>query len=199
MSVKIIFLDNFDSFVYNLIDNIKLLGFETIIYRNDVSVGTIAATARAIEDEGSHPLIFLSPGPSHPKDANNLLPIIEDNLTKIPMLGVCLGHQALALALGGSVSLCPEILHGQSSLLTHEGKACFKNLPNPLTVGRYHSLYVDRLPQTCEDLARVNDINMAMYSQSDKILSLQFHPESILTSFGPVILQQAIECLTGEL
>lgn len=195
MLKDLIFIDNYDSFVYNLIDNITTLGARVSVYRNDVPVARVREEVSRLKDEGRTPLLFLSPGPSHPLEAHNLMAFIETLMGEVPMLGVCLGHQALALALGGKVERCPEVVHGQSSLLTHTGRACFKGLPNPLSVGRYHSLYVSQLPSEMEEIATVHGLNMALYSEKLHLLSLQFHPESILSSFGPHILKQSLDCL----
>ncbi len=199
MNSEIIFIDNFDSFSYNLIDNLKVLGFKVTVFRNDIKTQELKNCITTCLNNGITPVIFLSPGPSHPKDANNLLLIIENFLGKVPFMGVCLGHQAIALTLGSKISRAFEIVHGRSSLISHTGTAAFKGLPNPLTVGRYHSLAVDNIPQNTIELAATADgINMALYSKELNFLSVQFHPESILTAFGPAILKQAAQTVLDD-
>ena len=146
MNTAVIFIDNFDSFTYNLVDELRILGCQVTVWRNDVDVEVITAQLEARRNSGQKPLIVLSPGPSRPEDAHNLLPLVRANLGRYPQLGICLGHQALGMALGGQVVAAPEILHGKSSLINHDGSACFHNLPSPLKVARYHSLVVNNLP-----------------------------------------------------
>ncbi|MGN0902901.1 MAG: aminodeoxychorismate/anthranilate synthase component II [Succinivibrio sp.] len=195
MSNTIIFIDNFDSFTYNLVDELKVLGNNVLVYRNDTDVDLICQIAEEYKKKGDKVIIMLSPGPSSPADANNLLPIIKDNLGKYPMLGICLGHQALGQVLGGTVEHAPVIVHGKSSMLEHEGKLCFKNLPNPLKVARYHSLVVTNLPEDVEILAQYDGMCMSLYSSRYNVLGFQFHPESIMTTFGRQLLKNAIDSL----
>ncbi len=193
---NIIFIDNFDSFSYNLVDELKVLGNNVIVFRNDVSVNTIIEQAEH-QSENGRVIIMLSPGPSAPKDANNLLPIIKECLGKYPMLGICLGHQALGEVLGGTVKKAPVIIHGKSSMISHCEKLCFKDLPNPLKVARYHSLIVENLPAEVEILASYENMCMSLYSDKYKVLGFQFHPESIMTTFGRNLLNNAINTLVG--
>lgn len=193
MKTNVIFIDNYDSFSYNLVDELKVLGCEVLVYRNDTDVEVIAKIAQDLKEQGQKVIIMLSPGPSAPKDANNLLPIIKDNLGKYPQIGICLGHQALGEVLGGQVIRANTIVHGKASLIEHQGKFCFEGLPNPLRVARYHSLIVKDLPQNVEVLATYDDICMALYDANLKVLGLQFHPESIMSTYGRKILKQALE------
>lgn len=193
MKTNVIFIDNYDSFSYNLVDELKVLGCEVLVYRNDTDVEVIAKIAQDLKEQGQKVIIMLSPGPSAPKDANNLLPIIKDNLGKYPQIGICLGHQALGEVLGGQVIRANTIVHGKASLIEHQGKFCFEGLPNPLRVARYHSLIVKDLPQNVEVLAAYDDICMALYEANLKVLGLQFHPESIMSTYGRKILKQALE------
>ena len=194
MKTHIIFIDNYDSFSYNLVDEFKVLGCEVSVYRNDTDVDVIAKIAKELTAQQQKVIIMLSPGPSAPKDANNLLPIIKDNLGKYPQIGICLGHQALGEVLGGQVVRAESIVHGKASLIEHNGKICFKGLPNPLRVARYHSLIVKDLPQNVEVLASFDNMCMALYEPNLKVLSLQFHPESIMSTYGRKILEQALQC-----
>ena len=195
MSTSIIFIDNFDSFTYNLVDELKVLGNNVIVYRNDVSVELIAKVAKEQEALGHKVMLMLSPGPSAPTDANNLIAIIKDNLGKYPMLGICLGHQALGLVLGGKVVRAKEIIHGKASMISHNNELCFKDLPNPLKVARYHSLVVENLPKEVQVIAKYDDLCMSLYSPKYKVLGFQFHPESIMTTFGRTLLKNAINTL----
>lgn len=192
---NIIFIDNFDSFSYNLVDELKVLGNNVMVFRNDVRVETIMARALNLSECGKV-VIMLSPGPSAPKDANNLLPIIREGLGKYPMLGICLGHQALGEVLGGKVVKAPVIVHGKSSMMQHTDKLCFKGLPNPLKIARYHSLVVEDLPLEVDVLADYDGMCMSLYSEKYKVLGFQFHPESIMTTFGRNLLKNAISTLT---
>ncbi len=189
---SVIFIDNFDSFSYNLVDEIKVLNHEVIVYRNDADVSFIREKAAELKAMGKDVIIMLSPGPSSPDDANNLIPIIKDNLGKYPMLGICLGHQAIGQVLGGKVVKAPFIVHGKSSMIKHDEKACFKGLPNPLKVARYHSLIVTDLPSDVESIAEYEGMCMALYSEKYRLLGFQFHPESIMTTYGRTLLDSAI-------
>lgn len=193
MKNTIIFIDNFDSFTYNLVDELKVLGNNVLVYRNDTDVSLISKIAREHREAGEKVIIMLSPGPSSPDDANNLIPIIKDNLGKYPMLGICLGHQALGQVLGGTVEHAPVIVHGKASMIEHKGEMCFKGLPNPLKVARYHSLVVTKLPDDVEELSTFDGMCMSLYSRKYNVLGFQFHPESIMSTYGRKLLKNAIE------
>lgn len=193
MQNTIIFIDNFDSFTYNLVDELKVLGNQVIVYRNDVEVSLISKVLKEHQDKGENVVLMLSPGPSYPTDANNLIAIIKDNLGKYPMLGICLGHQALGQVLGGKVEHAPVIVHGKSSMIEHKGQLCFKDLPNPLKVARYHSLVVTNLPSDVEVLSTFDNMCMSLYSKKYNVLGFQFHPESIMSTYGRKLLKNAIE------
>lgn len=193
MKNTIIFIDNFDSFTYNLVDELKVLGNNVLVYRNDTDVELISKIAKEHKELGEKVLIMLSPGPSSPNDANNLIPIIKDNLGKYPMLGICLGHQALGQVLGGKVEHASVIVHGKSSMIEHKGQQCFKDLPNPLKVARYHSLVVTNLPSDVEVLSTFDNMCMSLYSKKYNVLGFQFHPESIMSTYGRKLLKNAIE------
>lgn len=193
MKNTIIFIDNFDSFTYNLVDELKVLGNNVLVYRNDTDVSLISKIAREHREAGEKVIIMLSPGPSSPDDANNLIPIIKDNLGKYPMLGICLGHQALGQVLGGTVEHAPVIVHGKASMIEHKGEMCFKGLPNPLKVARYHSLVVTNLPDDVEELSTFDGMCMSLYSRKYNVLGFQFHPESIMSTYGRKLMKNAIE------
>lgn len=195
MNTTVIFIDNYDSFSYNLVDELQVLGAKVLVYRNDTDVEVISKIAKEHEALGEKVIIMLSPGPSAPKDAHNLLAIIRDNLGKYPQIGICLGHQALGEVLGGRVTKAPSIVHGKASLIEHQDSFCFKGLENPLRVARYHSLVVTDLPQNVEVLASFDGMCMALYAQDLRVLGVQFHPESIMTTYGRTLLKAALECI----
>lgn len=198
MSRTVIFIDNFDSFSYNLVDELTVLGNEVLVYRNDVDPKIISDTAKLHKSKGNNVVLVLSPGPSRPEDANNLLPIIRQNLGVYPMLGICLGHQALGLALGGRVTGAPQIVHGKSSMMRHNMTLCFEGLPNPLKIARYHSLIVDDLPSNVQVLSTYEEMCMCLYEPQYQVLGFQFHPESIMTTFGRKLLANALTLIAPK-
>ena len=195
MANTIIFIDNYDSFTYNLVDELRVLDNNVLVYRNDTDVELIAKIANEYKAKGDKVIIMLSPGPSSPNDANNLIPIIKDNLGKYPMLGICLGQQALGQVLGGKVVRASSIVHGKSSMMTHDGRLCFEGMPMPLKIARYHSLVVEDLPSDVEVLATYDNMVMSLYSAKYNVLGFQFHPESVMTTFGRNLLKNAIASL----
>lgn len=178
----LLFIDNYDSFVYNLSRYFVELGCETQVVRNDaISVSDV----RAMAPEA----IVISPGPCTPTEAGISIELISKLSDTVPMLGVCLGHQAIAAAFGGRVVRAPEPIHGRSSLINHAGTGLFNNLPSPLRVGRYHSLIVADLPPDLVVTAATDDgIPMAIEHRTRKLYGVQFHPESVLTQHGRVLL-----------
>ncbi|OOF35874.1 aminodeoxychorismate/anthranilate synthase component II [Rodentibacter heidelbergensis] len=188
---NILFLDNFDSFTYNLVDQFRVLGHQVKIYRNDCDLEQLVETALTTPDT----ILALSPGPGTPAEAGILLPLIERLKDKIPMIGICLGHQALIQAFGGKVVHAGEVLHGKVSKITHDNEAMFKDLINPMPVARYHSLMGQDLPAEFVVNAEYNGIIMAIRHRNLPICAFQFHPESILTVQGSQLLQQSIEWL----
>lgn len=180
----ILLIDNYDSFVYNLARYLVELGCETLVIRNDsVSVAEIVGlTPQAI---------VISPGPCTPNEAGVSLDVVRELGPRFPILGVCLGHQALSAALGGKIIRAPEPIHGRTSFVVHAGIDLFANLPNPLRATRYHSLIVDEatLPSELEIVARTTDgIPMALKHRTWPAFGVQFHPESILTDSGHQLL-----------
>ncbi len=182
----ILLIDNYDSFVYNLSRYLVELGCETEVVRNDrLTVEEVVQLQPAA--------IVLSPGPGIPESAGICLPLIQTLGDRIPMLGVCLGHQALAVAAGAKIIRAPEPFHGRTSMIEHHGKSLFTGLPQPLRVMRYHSLIVDEstLPSEWLVTARTADgIVMAMEHRHHPLFGVQFHPESILTEGGYQMLHQ---------
>ncbi|HUY90857.1 MAG TPA: aminodeoxychorismate/anthranilate synthase component II [Pirellulales bacterium] len=176
----ILLIDNYDSFVFNLARYFERLGRPTRVVRNDA---IDAAGALALKPEA----IVLSPGPCAPQQAGCSLEIVRELHAKLPILGVCLGHQAIAEALGGRVVRAPEPVHGRTSAVFHNDRGLFAGLPNPLTACRYHSLAVEEasLPDALEATARTADgVVMGLRHKRMPVFGLQFHPESILTDFG---------------
>lgn len=189
---KIFMLDNLDSFTYNLVDEFYNLGFDLVIYRNTLSADFIIEQIKAHQGDA---LIVLSPGPGTPTDAGCLMELIAKTAGKHPILGICLGHQALVQHYGGVVARAPEIVHGKSSNIEHSGSGAFANIQNPLPVARYHSLVAATMPDCLDCIAQVNNLPMAIEHSIDAALGFQFHPESILTTYGSHLLAQSIEHL----
>lgn len=188
---NILFVDNFDSFTYNLVDQFRQLGHSVTIFRNDYPLQAFLEKALTTEDC----IVALSPGPGNPQEAGNLLAIIRELKGKVPMIGICLGHQAIIEALGGDVVHTGQVLHGKVSKIEHDNQAMFSGINNPMPVARYHSLMGDNLPDELEVNARFGDIVMAIRHKHLPICGFQFHPESILTVEGTKLLKQSVEWL----
>ncbi|MPY21622.1 aminodeoxychorismate/anthranilate synthase component II [Shewanella psychropiezotolerans] len=193
--MKIYLLDNFDSFTYNLVDQFRSLGFEVVIYRNDLSADFIA---EKLLNEADKAALVLSPGPGAPHEAGCLMALIAKLAGKVPMLGICLGHQAMVEHYGGKIERAPQVVHGKASPTFHEGVGIFSGLPSPLPVARYHSLVATRVPDCLEVIATTEEMPMAISHKSHKAVGFQFHPESILTTLGSQLLTQTLSYLTDE-
>ncbi len=182
-------IDNYDSFTYNLVQYLGELGAEMRIFRNDeISVEDAERLAPS--------KILISPGPGTPDNAGISIPMIKHFAGKLPILGVCLGHQAIGQFFGGNVVRAPEPIHGKPSEIQHDGKGLFQNIENPFHAGRYHSLTVERksLPSSLEISAETSDgLIMGLRHKELKIAGVQFHPESILTSDGKKLLQNFLD------
>jgi anthranilate synthase/aminodeoxychorismate synthase-like glutamine amidotransferase len=188
-------LDNYDSFTYNLVQYLGELGAKVVVRRND--------EVTVEEVEALHPeRILLSPGPCTPRQAGILVPLIRHMAGKAPMLGVCLGHQAIGEAFGGRVVRARCLMHGKTSAVEHDGKGIFAGLPNPLTCTRYHSLIVDEdsLPAELAITARAPEssaggrsVIMGLRHRSLPIEGVQFHPESVLTQGGHEMIRNFLE------
>jgi len=180
----ILLLDNYDSFTYNLAQYLGELGCEVEVHRNDkISVEEIAR--RKPER------IVISPGPCTPQEAGISIELIQRLAGKFPILGVCLGHQALGAAFGGKVIRAPKLFHGKTSEIHHDNKGVFRKLPEPFTATRYHSLIVERksLPRELTITAETSDgIIMGLRHRKHKLEGVQFHPESVLTESGKQLL-----------
>ena len=177
---RILVIDNYDSFVYNLVQYLGELGAEPIVVRNDELT---VEDAVAVNPDG----VLLSPGPGRPEDAGILCSAITAFAGKTPVFGVCLGHQAIGHVFGGKVVRAPELVHGKTSMITHEGLGVFAGLDSPLAATRYHSLVVEResLPSSLEVTASTSDgMIMGMRHREFDVEGVQFHPESVLTQHG---------------
>jgi anthranilate synthase/aminodeoxychorismate synthase-like glutamine amidotransferase len=189
----ILMVDNYDSFTYNLVQMLTMAGARVEVLRNDAeSAGAMLAR----RPEG----IVLSPGPGRPEDAGVCLDLIHRR-ADVPILGVCLGHQALGLAFGATVDRAPRLMHGKTSPVRHGDQGVFAGLPNPFEATRYHSLEVKEgtLPQELEPLAWADDGTlMGLRHRSLPYWGVQFHPESVLTGSGPRLLANFLSLCTKE-
>jgi anthranilate synthase/aminodeoxychorismate synthase-like glutamine amidotransferase len=183
----IFLLDNYDSFTYNLAHLFGELGAEVVVRRNDqVSVEEVEALAP------SH--VVVSPGPGRPADAGISVDLVRRLAPRTPILGVCLGHQAIVEAFGGEVGFARELLHGKSSPVHHDGRGIFTGLPESFEAGRYHSLAATRIPDSLEPTAHADDGEvMAVRHRELPVVGVQFHPESVLTPDGPALGRNFLE------
>ncbi len=180
----ILLLDNYDSFTYNVYQAVRALGYECRVVRNDaMSVKELLAMKPSA--------IILSPGPGRPEDAGVLVEVIQKAPKTIPMLGICLGHQAMALVAGGTVVRAKHLMHGKTCQITHDGRSLYKGLPRKLTVARYHSLVAaEPLPRTVVATSRATDGSLMGLRFLDRPWEgVQFHPESVATPAGPRLLR----------
>ncbi|MFQ3333820.1 MAG: anthranilate synthase/aminodeoxychorismate synthase-like glutamine amidotransferase [Woeseiaceae bacterium] len=182
---RILLIDNYDSFTYNLVQAFQAEEAQVVVYRND-KIGV----ADALKEKPSH--LVISPGPGNPENAGNSIKLIEAFYEKIPILGVCLGHQCLVQYFGGNIIRAKQLMHGKASKINHDEKTIFRNLPNPFIAGRYHSLSVEALsvPDLLEVTATTdNQEIMGIRHRNLPIEGVQFHPESILTPDGSIIIR----------
>ena len=180
MSFKVLVVDNYDSFVYNLVQYLGELKTDPLVKRHD------AITINEVEEISPH-AILISPGPGNPKQAGISIDLIKWAAGKIPVLGICLGHQCIGEAWGGKTVHAPQVMHGKTSLISHNQTGLFKDIESPFEATRYHSLMVDpaSFPNELEITAKTNDgLIMGLKHKDFEIHGLQFHPESILTSYG---------------
>lgn len=188
--INIILLDNIDSFTYNLVDQLRDNKCKVLVYNNKIPISIILNSLKTIKN----PILILSPGPGYPNKAGCMMQLIHILKGKIPIIGICLGYQAIIESYGGRISKSKEIFHGRTSLIYHDTLAMFYNMPNPLLVGRYHSLISSYVPNTLKINAHYNKYTtMAVRNNSDRICGFQFHPESILTTHGTQLINQTIE------
>ena len=192
MSAKlnVLFIDNFDSFTFNLVDELRKREAEVEIWRNDITAADAFAHAMWMD---APRLIVLSPGPSTPAEAGCCLELIALASGRIPLFGVCLGHQAIVQAFGGTVERAADVMHGKTSLVEHQRGGIFRDLPSPLRVGRYHSLVAGKIPRSLRATATTGPYVMAVEHESEPVIGVQFHPESILTPDGGAILDRVVD------
>ena len=189
----LLLIDNYDSFTFNLAQLLGTLGQQLLVRRNDqISLDEIAALRPA--------RIVISPGPCTPREAGISEDVIRRFAPRIPILGVCLGHQAIGEAFGGRIIRAPRLMHGKTSEILHDGRTVFRGLPRPFTATRYHSLIVERrsLPRCLAISAETSDgVIMGLRHRRYPVEGVQFHPESILTSSGPSLLNNFLQLKSG--
>lgn len=185
---NILFIDNFDSFTYNLVDQFRTLGHEVTIYRNSLSAKTIEQAVKQLEN----PVVVLSPGPGAPSEAGCMPELIQRLKGKVPMIGICLGHQAIVEAYGGTVAGAGEIIHGKVSMMVHDNHPTYQNLPSPFAIARYHSLVATHVSDALTVTAQVDGLVMSVVEENHKVCGFQFHPESIMTTYGATLLENTI-------
>jgi anthranilate synthase/aminodeoxychorismate synthase-like glutamine amidotransferase len=189
MALRVLVVDNYDSFVYNLVQAIGTLGAEPVVFRNDqIDIAGVKAVAADA--------IVISPGPGRPEDGGISLEIVAKMAGHVPILGVCLGHQCIGQAFGGSIVRLPTVMHGKTSAVSHDSAGVFSGLPDPLVATRYHSLVIDRetLPGELVVTAWCDDGTiMGVRHRALPVEGVQFHPESILTPDGPRLLANFLE------
>ena len=184
MNANVLLIDNYDSFTYNLVQAFLVLGAEVDVHRNDA-----ISVEDALALSPTH--LVISPGPGRPEDAGSSLAMIAAFAGRVPVLGVCLGHQCIVQHFGGRIVAAATLMHGKTSWVQHDGEALFRQLPNPFEAGRYHSLAADnaRVPADLIVTARTKDGEvMGVRHRRLAVLGVQFHPESVLTPEGPKLL-----------
>ncbi|MEG3135779.1 gamma-glutamyl-gamma-aminobutyrate hydrolase family protein [Rouxiella sp. T17] len=184
----ILLIDNVDSFTYNLVDQLRSSGHNVKIYRNQIPADVIIEKLSQMEK----PVLLLSPGPGTPSQAGCMPELLRRLLGQLPIIGICLGHQAIVETYGGHVGQAGEILHGKASSITHDNEGMFAGMNNPLPVARYHSLVGSQIPKGLTVNARFGEMVMAVRHDEDRVCGFQFHPESILTSQGARLLEQTL-------
>jgi len=185
----LLMIDNYDSFTYNLVQYLGELGQDVLVYRNDEI--DLAKVAKLKPDH-----IVISPGPCTPNEAGISVPLIKEFAGRIPLLGVCLGHQSIGQAFGGNIVHAKQLMHGKTSLIYHNDVGVFKGLPNPYTATRYHSLVIEKasLPDCLEITAWTEDGEiMGVRHKTLAVEGVQFHPESILTEYGHELLNNFLK------
>ena len=190
---KVLMVDNYDSYPYNIVQYFGELGAEVIVHRNDeITLEQLDALFQA----GAFDRLCISPGPCSPNEAGVSVPAIRHFAGKLPILGVCLGHQSIGAAFGGNIIRAQELMHGKTSVITTTQTGVFRNLPRQFTVNRYHSLSIERasLPQELEITAWTDDGEiMGVRHKTLDVEGVQFHPESILTEHGHAMLKNFLE------
>jgi anthranilate synthase component II len=193
MGPRVLVVDNYDSFVYNLVQELGELGADPVVFRND------AIDVEGIRKERPDAVV-ISPGPGRPEDGGVSLDVVRELAGEVPLLGVCLGHQCIGQAYGAEIVLAPHLMHGKTSEIHHDGRGIFAGLPNPFVATRYHSLVVrpDTVPTEFEVSATSSDgVVMGLRHRTVAVEGVQFHPESVLTASGPALLANFLAQLSG--
>jgi anthranilate synthase component 2 len=192
--MKVLMIDNYDSFTYNLVQYFQILGAEVVVKRNDQ---TTIEEIRKLDPDA----IVISPGPCSPREAGISVKVVQELYRDYPILGVCLGHQSIGYAFGASIIRAKRLMHGKTSLITHTGEGIFSGIPNPFTAVRYHSLVIDErtLPPFLKVTARSeeDDEVMAIQHTEYPVFGVQFHPESVLSEAGMDILKNFLTIAQG--
>jgi anthranilate synthase/aminodeoxychorismate synthase-like glutamine amidotransferase len=188
MKRKVLFIDNFDSFTYNLVDDFCKRNCVAKVYRADTELDEL----KRVAGEFGPDLLVISPGPGTPDSAGVSIPSVDYFKDKLPIFGVCLGHQVIVQYFGGKVGHAPKPMHGKPSRVTHNGKDVFAGVENPLQAGRYHSLCALELPDCLEKTAEYESVIMGARHKELPIFGVQFHPESILTPAGGKIIENVL-------
>jgi anthranilate synthase/aminodeoxychorismate synthase-like glutamine amidotransferase len=196
-NIEIVLIDNFDSFTYNLVNQLRPLVKKLTIFRNNTPLGQIVEYINNIE---LSPVVVISPGPGEPDDAGITLPIIEYCRGKFPLLGICLGHQAIIQSYQGTIGAAKEIIHGRASdvVLKEDCESLFDGLCSPFRAARYHSLAATYVSDQLKVIAVCEDEVMGVSHRNDRVLGFQFHPESILTPKGSHLMKNALVWLSHE-
>jgi anthranilate synthase component 2 len=191
---RLLLIDNYDSFTYNLYQYLCELGADVTVIRNDALT---VDDVEAMQPEG----IVLSPGPGRPEDAGVCIPVIARFVGQVPILGVCLGHQAIAAAYGAKIVNAPELLHGKTSLIHHDGTGLYQDMKPEFPAVRYHSLVADRksLPDNLiVDSETADGLVMGLHHAEEPLFGVQFHPESIVTDGGKILLQNFLDVVAAS-
>ncbi|MGD8786958.1 MAG: aminodeoxychorismate/anthranilate synthase component II [Phycisphaerales bacterium] len=191
---KVLFIDNFDSFTYNLVDDFCKRDCQAKVYRADTTIEELKTLAEEFEPD----LLLISPGPGTPDTAGVSLSAVDYFKDKLPIFGVCLGHQVIVQNFGGKIGHAPEPMHGKPSRITHNERDVFEGVENPLQAGRYHSLVAVKMPGCLEKTAEFENIVMGVRHKKFPIFGVQFHPESILTPAGGKIIENILSIAEKE-
>jgi anthranilate synthase component II len=194
MAARVLLIDNYDSFVYNLVQELGELGADPVVHRND-AIGIAGIEALSPD------AIVISPGPGRPESAGISKEVISTFAGTVPILGVCLGHQAIGEVYGGRTVSAPTLMHGKTSRIHHDGTGVFAGLPNPFVATRYHSLVIDppSVPEVLEVTAWTSDgVVMGFRHRDYAVEGVQFHPESVLTASGPALLENFLAQLVAS-
>lgn len=189
MTKKVLLIDNYDSFVYNLGDEFARLGCQVEAYRANLGLDAALEIIQTLQPD----LLVLSPGPGSPNEATLCMDLLANVPEDLPVFGVCLGHQCMVAFFGGEVVPCGKVVHGKASKLSHNNQGVFANLPNPLQIGRYHSLVGQKIPGCLLVDAHYNGIVMSVRHKTRPLYGVQFHPESVLTPEGLRVIENVLK------